>query len=293
MTTSVVIPNWRGKELLRKNLPAVFRVGFDEVIVVDDASPDESIRFLEENFSQVKIVRHNTNKGFAQSVNDGVEASNGDIIFLLNLDVVPEENLLRYVLGHFEKEELLFGVSLHEKGYGWSLPNFKDGFLAHKPGKETKIPHPTFWVSGGSGAFRKSFWEKMGGMDTIFSPFYWEDLDLSYRALRRGWKLLWEPRARVLHKHESVINPEYFNSKFLQWIKDRNQLLFNWKHLSGRELIFFHFPGLAERLLTFGYWIVLSLAILKLPSVLKGRIIEGRGAKLSNEEIINSFSETE
>lgn len=291
MTISAIIPNWRGKKLLQKNLPMVLKVGFNEVVVVDDASPDDSINFLKINFPTVKIVAHSKNKGFAQSVNDGVRVSNGDIVFLLNLDVVPQKDLLEPVLKHFEKVELLFGVSLHEKGYGWSLPDFRDGFLAHKPGKETKTPHPTFWISGGSGAFRKSFWEKLGGMDTMFSPFYWEDVELAYRALRRGYKLVWEPEAKVLHEHESVINQKYFNARFLQWIKDRNHLLFNWKHLTVEELIFSHLPGLVKRLLRPGYWIVLFLALLRLPQVIKGRMLERREARFSNEEIIKGFSE--
>lgn len=289
MKTSAIIPNWRGKSLLEKNLPRVLKADFDEVIVVDDASPDDSVEFLKKNFPRVKIIRHNRNRGFAESVNDGVRLSSGDVVFLLNLDVVPQGNILRPVLEHFQDDKV-FGVSLHEEGYGWSVPNFQDGFIGHKAGKEGNKPHKTFWISGGSGAFRKSLWKNLGGMDTMFSPFYWEDVDLGYRALRRGYKLVWEPEARVLHKHESVINPKHFNAKFLQLVKERNHLLFNWKHLAFKELIFFHLPGLVKRLLRPGYWIVFFLALLKLPQIIQGRIIEKREARFSNEEIIKGFS---
>lgn len=289
MTTSVVIPNWQGRSLLEKNLPLVLKSGFDEVIVVDDASPDNSIQFLKENFPQVRVIQHDKNKGFAESVNDGVAASSGEIVFLLNLDVIPQVNIIEPVLRHFQDDKM-FGVSLHENGYGWSLPEVEDGFLAHKPGKETAKPHPTFWISGGSGAFRKIYWERLGGMDTMFSPFYWEDLELSYRALKRGWKLVWEPRALVLHEHESVINPKYFDVKILSWVKDRNQLLVTWKHLTFGQLLLWHLPGLLRRLRKPGYWVVLFLALMRLPKVLKGRIIEWREAKLSNEEVIRQFS---
>lgn len=289
MTTSVIIPNWQGRSLLEKNLPLVLKSGFDEVIVVDDASSDNSIQFLKENFPQVKVIRHSKNEGFAESVNDGVKASNGDVVFLLNLDVVPQGDIIKPVLKHFQDSKV-FGVSLHEEGYGWSTPELRDGFIGHRPGEEAKKPHKTFWVSGGSGAFRKSFWKRLGGMDTMFSPFYWEDVDLGYRALRRGYRLIWEPEAKVLHKHESVINPEHFNAKFLQWIKERNHLLFNWKHLGFKELIFSHLPGLTKRLLYPGYWIVFFLAFLKLPQIIQGRIIQKREAKFSNEEIVKEFS---
>lgn len=293
MTTSVVIPNWRGKELLQKNLPSVLKVGFDEIIVVDDASPDDSCQFLKSKYPKVKVINHAKNLGFAHSVNSGVSAADGDIIFLLNLDVSPSKEILEPVVAHFKRDDSVFGVSLHEEGYGWSLPEIKDGFIAHKPGKETSISHKTFWISGGSGAFRKIYWDKLKGMDTMLSPFYWEDLELSYRALKRGWKLIWEPKARVIHEHESTINPKYFNPKIINWIKDRNQLLVAWKHLTVKELLLSHLPGLLKRLGKPGYWIVLFLAFLRLPQVLKGRIIEWREAKLSNEEVVTSFSETE
>lgn len=292
MKTTAVIPNWRGRDLLARNLPGVLQCGFNEVIVVDDASPDDSSEFLVKNFPSVRIIRHKKNEGFAKSVNDGVAASGGDIVFLLNLDVVPQEDIIKPVLRHFKKDDVVFGVSLHERGYGWARPALVDGFIAHLPGRETKDSHRTFWVSGGSGAFRKSLWDKLGGMDTLFSPFYWEDVDLSYRALRHGFKLVWEPEAVVLHKHETTINAEHFNPKRLSWIKDRNQLLFTWKYLTAWELISIHLPGLLKRLTKPGYWIVLLIALSRLPLVLKGRIIEGREAKLSNAEILGQFSKT-
>lgn len=290
MKTSLIIPNWRGRKLLEKNLPKALKVGFDELIVVDDASPDGSVEFLKKNFQGIKVLQHSKNKGFAQTVNDGVNAATGDIIFLLNIDVVPEADLVEHTLKHFAQDNSVFGVSLHEKGFGWALPSMNKGFVAHKPGKETSSPHITFWVSGGSGAFRKSLWNKLGGLDTMLSPFYWEDLELGYRAWKRGWKLVWEPKALVLHQHESVINPAFFNARFLQWIKDRNQLLVTWKHFTLKELVFSHFPALARRLTKPGYWIVLFLALLRLPQVAKGRIIERREVKLSNEEIFEIFS---
>lgn len=292
MTTSAIIPNWRGRELLAKNLPSVIKCGFDEVIVVDDASLDDSNEFLVKNFPSVQIIKHEKNEGFVKSVNDGVAAADGDIVFLLNLDVTPQGNIIGPVLKHFEKDDAVFGISLHEKGYGWARPTLAGGFIAHLPGRETEDYHETFWVSGGSGAFRKSLWDKLGGMDTLFSPFYWEDVDLSYRALRRGLKLIWEPEAVVLHKHETTINSEHFNPKKLSWIKDRNQLLFTWKHLTTWELISIHFPGLLKRLTKPGYWIVLLMALSRLPQLMKGRIIEGREAKLSNAEILQQFSKT-
>lgn len=288
MKTAVIIPNWQGRRLLKKNLPSVLRVGFDEIIVVDDASTDDSVSFLQENFPTVHIVRHKKNLGFASTVNDGVTAANADVVFLLNSDVVPDKNILNPVLGYFSDPEV-FGVSLGEVGYSYAVPQIKDGFVGHAPGPQSNKAHDTFWISGGSGAFRRTMWKKLGGMDTMFSPFYWEDTDLSFRALKRGWKLIWEPKAQVVHKHESTINTKNFSKKYMDYIKERNQLLFHWKNLEWSWILRKHIWGLLWRLKNPGYFVVILLALVKLPQVIVRRIQERKESKLKNEEVFIQF----
>lgn len=288
MKTAVVIPNWQGRKLLEKNLSAVLKVGFDEIIVVDDASTDDSVEFLQKNSPTVKIVRHKLNKGFSSTVNDGVKATNADVVFLLNSDVVPEKNIINPCIAHFADPKV-FGVSLGEVGYSYAIPKIEGGFVGHAPGIVSKEAHSTFWISGGSGAFRRAMWEKLGGMDEMFNPFYWEDIDLSFRALKRGWKLIWEPKAGVVHKHESTINTKNFSKKYMDYIKERNQLLFHWKNLEIGWLLSKHLLGLLRRLGNPGYSVVIFLAILKLPQIIVRRIKEGKEARLKNEEIFKKF----
>ncbi len=288
MTTAVVIPNWQGRKLLEKNLPSVLRVGFDEVIVVDDASTDSSAAFLTEHFPTVKIVRHKKNQGFSSTVNDGVAATSADIVFLLNSDVVPEKNILCFVLKHFEDRQV-FGVSLREKGYSYAIPKIEQGFIGHQMGPESDKPHNTFWISGGSGAFRRSIWANLGGLDALLNPFYWEDVDLSYRALKRGWKLIWEPEALVAHKHESTINRKYFSTRYLNYIKERNQLLFCWKNLNLGWIVSKHIPGLLWRLRHLGYVMPVLWALSKLPQVIVRRTREAKEVKVTDEEIFSQF----
>lgn len=288
MKTAAIIPNWQGRALLEKNLPSVLRVGFDQVIVVDDASTDDSVEFLQKNFPIVQIVRHKENKGFASTVNDGVSASTADIVFLLNTDVVPNANIIKPTLLHFSDPQV-FGVSLGEVGYSYAIPRVKNGFVGHTPGPKSEKPHNTFWISGGSGAFRREMWQKLGGLDEMFNPFYWEDLDLSFRALKRGWKLIWEPKAKVEHKHESTINTKHFSKKYMDYIKERNQLLFHWKNMEFWWLLTKHLPGLLMRLTHPGYAVPVVLALLKLPQVIVRRIQDKKEEKVSNEDIFKSF----
>jgi len=106
MRISVLIPNYNGRHLLEKNLPVILKAcerwkkGEWEVIIVDDASTDDSVDFLKKNYPQVKIVRHAKNQRFAAACNSGVRAAKGDIVVLLNNDVAPEVNFLEPLIAY-------------------------------------------------------------------------------------------------------------------------------------------------------------------------------------------------
>ncbi len=297
MQISIIIPNWNGKRLLEKNLPAVVNAkgnsknNIAEIIVVDDKSTDDSIPFLESNYgSEVKIIRHRENRGFSSAVNTGVRSAKSPLVCLLNTDVVPSVNFLEAAIIHFSNPHV-FGVSLHEQGYGYAKGKFEDGFMVHDPGKERPEVVDTFWVSGGSGIFRKETWKELKGMDELlFSPFYWEDIDLSYRAMKRGYRVLWEPKAQVIHNHESVINEGSFRKGYMNTIKQRNHLLFIWKNLTSPNLFKKHTRGLIKRVGRHpGYIRIVFMAFLKLLTVRKLRRKEKRESKVSDEAILARF----
>ena len=112
MKVSVVIPNFNGRELLEKNLPSVLKAKENlenkiiEIIIVDDGSFDESVNFIKNNFSGVKIIKHKINRGFSATVNTGVRTAKGDLIALLNNDVIPSEDFLKAALPHFENDKV-------------------------------------------------------------------------------------------------------------------------------------------------------------------------------------------
>ena len=128
MSISVVIPNYNGKELLRKNIPKVFDSiasyeGKKEVIVADDASLDNSISILqvlktqiESTYPDIKfeIIKNEKNLGFSSNVNLGVKNASGDILILLNTDVVPHKDFLRPLLSHFEDLQMFAVGSMDE-----------------------------------------------------------------------------------------------------------------------------------------------------------------------------------
>lgn len=283
--TSVVIPNYNGAKLLEKNLPHVLKIGADEVIVVDDGSTDGSIEVIK-GIRGIKVIRHEKNLGFVRSTNDGFLATNGDVVILLNSDVTPKGGLLKAVLPHF-KDPSVFAVSFNEGKWSFARGIFARGLIEHRPGGKEKQTQISFWASGGSAAFDRRKWEKLGGMDTIYSPFYWEDIDISYRAQMRGWKILWEPKARVVHQQGGTIL-ELFGERKRRFISERNQLLFFWKNITSTKFWLLHILWMPARLLRPGYVVPFLWAILKLPQVLIRRRLGGE-RKVSDEEILAKF----
>lgn len=242
----MVIPNYNGQDLIKKNLPKVLgAVGDAEVIVVDDASTDGSVEVLGGFRSRIEVLRDEKNLGFSSTVNRGVDQAKGEIVVLLNTDVVPEKDFLKPLLPHF-KDSLVFGVGCLDKSIengkivlrGRGIGKWQRGFLVHSKGEIDR--KDTLWVSGGSSAFRKSIWRKLGGFNEIYNPFYYEDIDLSYRALKSGYKILFEAKSIVVHKHEEgAIKKEYLNS-YIKTIAYRNQFIFVWENATDLYLQLLH-----------------------------------------------------
>ncbi len=249
MNISIVIPNYNGAKLLEKNLPKVFeaasfyRKGKVEIIIVDDASTDNFLDVIKDK--NVVIIKNEKNLGFSSTVRKGVENAKGKIVVLLNTDIIPEKNFIEPLIKHFN-DESVFAVGCMDKSIengetvlrGRGIGKWEKGFLVHKKGEIGKAN--TLWVSGGSGAFRKSIWNKLGGFNELYNPFYWEDIDLSYRALKSGYKVLFEKRSVVYHKHsEGAIKTRYSEFK-IKTIAYRNQFIFVWENATDISLQFLH-----------------------------------------------------
>ena len=243
---SIVLPNWNGVHLLEKNLPSVIVAAPKaEIIIADDASDDGSVAFIKNKFPQITLIQNSFRQGFAGNVNSGVAKATGDIVVLLNTDVRPEIGFLDPLVAHFSDPNV-FAVGCMDKSIegkkivfrGRGVARWERGLFIHSRGDVGK--HTTAWVNGGSGAFRKDIWLKLGGMDTLFKPFYWEDIDLSYRALKSGYRLVFEPKSVVVHDHASGSIQQHYSLFTINTLAYRNQCMFIWKNLSERSLIIDH-----------------------------------------------------
>lgn len=293
---SVIIPAYNSKDLIAKNLPHLLRARSNkknrikEIIIVDDGSVDGTAEYVSKNFGQVKLIKRKRNQGFLVAANTAIRAASGRLIALINTDVIPSSNFLVNVIPHFNKRNV-FAVSLNEGEYSWAKGDFVAGFVRHEPGPKTNVPHETFWVSGGSGVFRRDVLLEIGLFDEeVLSPFYWEDVDVCYRALKRGYILLWEPNAKVQHKHESTINRKNFPQWKINLVKERNELLFVWKNITSKTLMKSHIQAVMARIGKHpGYIKVVLAALLNLKYVLQAREREMRDSKLSDEAVFAKF----
>jgi GT2 family glycosyltransferase len=317
MKLSIIIPNYNGAALLEKNIPLVVAAvqhyheqtkGQVEIIVIDDASTDNSKEILEKfqqnekkDLLQFFYEVNEKNGGFSPTVNKGIKKANGDLVVLLNSDVSPEKDFLLPLVQHFSDEKI-FAVGMMDKSMeddkevlrGRGIGQWKRGFLVHAAGKLDK--QNSLWVSGGSGMFRKKIWDMLGGLDELFTPFYWEDIDISYRALKSGYKILFEKKSVGIHEHEKGAIKTKYTKDDVQRIAYRNQFIFVWKNADETMLWYhifwlpYHFlKALGRRDTNFfkGFY----SAFLLLPAIIKVRKKVQKLFLISDYDIIAKYKE--
>lgn len=319
MNISIIVPNYNGEELLKRNLPRVIDVvlsykrGNVEVIIVDDWSTDSSVDYIKSEIENIKntykksninlrLLVNSRNLGFSSTVNKGAKEAKGELIILLNTDVIPEKGFLDPLVKHF-KDPKVFAVGCLDKSIedgkvvlrGRGVGGWQKGFLTHARGNVDKTS--TLWVSGGSGAFRKSIWEELGGFDELYNPFYWEDVDLSYRALKSGYKILFEPKSVVVHEHEKGSIRKKYSPSAIKTIAYRNQFIFVWKNATDLDLQFLHVLLLPYQLLKalirkdWFFFIGLFEAFILLPKIIKSSFKAKMLFIKTDKEIVKEFLE--
>ncbi|MFC1736314.1 glycosyltransferase family 2 protein, partial [Candidatus Hydrogenedentota bacterium] len=289
-SVSIIIPTWKGKALLDEFLPSVIAArnnypGEAEIIVVDDGSKDGSVQHIEATWPDVKAVGRYENGGYAKTIQTGVDHAAGELLLFLNNDVEVASDFIAPLADHFSDPDVFQVTSLgllkdkRTVGEGPKSGCFKRSLLKfHRSDLSTRdaftAKHqeamPTLFASGGHSLLSRQKFLAMGGYDPLYEPFYWEDVDLSYRAWKRGWRVLIEPRSVVFHGRGGTID-KAFKKKSSDLIKDRNRLLFTWKNMTDPLWLFSrHLLPLALRLLL--GWLILDLAFYRAFFAAAGRL---------------------
>lgn len=265
-TIDIVIPSFNGLALLKQNLPLLFKYAsgqINKVIVVDDGSTDDTKSFLDQKYKEeVVYLKNNSNLGFSKSVNFGVSVSKADYVVLLNNDVKVQKDFLKEPIRLMESDKSLFAVNFNEIHSSWPLVSWAKGKMQFTRSDKKDGVYYCAWASGGSSLVRRSFYEQLGGLNEVFSPGYWEDIDLGWRAWKNGWSIIWTPNSLVDHDHESTT--KLFDKNYLMDLKQTNELVFTWLNFRNPAFLVSHLCHiLIYSLLHPGYFRIIYLSLKK------------------------------
>lgn len=264
-TIDVVIPAYNGVHLLEKNLPSLFKFAssqLNKVIIVDNGSTDNTKSFLDQNYKNIVYLKNDSNLGFSKAVNRGVSVSAADYVILLNNDVMVKKDFLQKPLELMEKDRNLFAVNFNESTSSWPLVTWEKGKMQFANSNKKDRAYYCSWASGGSCLVRKTYYDQLGGLNEIFSPAYWEDIDLSWRAWKNGWTIIWTPDSHVDHNHETTT--KLLDKNFVSDLKQSNELVFTWLNFTQLNYRIDHLLSIfLYALLHPGYFRIIFLAYKK------------------------------
>jgi len=257
---AVVILNWNGKTLLEKFLPSVVRYSdLGKIYVADNASTDDSVLFLEENYPNVEIIRNSRNFGYAKGYNEALKNVSEPYLVLLNSDVEVTENWLNPMLEIFENEPQT--VALQPKildyknkeyfEYAGAAGGFIDkyafpfcrGRIFSTVEKDENQYHKVseiFWASGACLFIRKETFDRFGGFDEDFFA-HQEEIDLCWRIQNENLNIKYVPNAVVFHVGGATLKENSPQKTFLNF---RNSLYTLLKNHPKKGLFFTFFVRL-------------------------------------------------
>lgn len=251
---AVVILNWNGADMLRKFLPSVVkRTNSDlaEVYVADNGSTDNSIDMLKSEFPSVGLISFKENYGFAGGYNKVMEYVNAEYVVLLNSDVEVTERWIEPVLAYMELHDDVAAcqpkiLSFHDKSkfeYAGASGGFIDKYgypfcrgrvfdSLETDNGQYDTPTDVFWASGAAMFVRRKVYMEVGGLDSRFFA-HMEEIDLCWRLLSRGYRLVCVPGSKVYHVGGATLKKENPRKTYLNF---RNNLLMLYKNLPSDEL---------------------------------------------------------
>jgi GT2 family glycosyltransferase len=305
MKVNIAVLNYNGKALLKECLPSVIAAAKKSihevtVTVLDNCSTDGSVEFLKQRFPEVKTSLARENKVYC-SYNEFFKNIKDDIVLILNSDIKVDEGFLDPLVDNFEDKNIFFVSSrmyyfdgiTYQGDRSKALLRF--GIISADTrfrGYEKSIMEKSVTFSTGNGAFDRKKFLELGGFDEIYLPGRYEDVDFCFRGWKRGFKAVYEPKSIIFHKGYASFKTA-FSDKEIQKTVFRNSLLFMWKNITDKKILFaMHFwllPRLAVFMLTFRFYFLKGFfdAASRLPDVLRIKKNIISGFKLSDREVLD------
>jgi GT2 family glycosyltransferase len=269
-------------------------------MVIDDCSNDNSLRILADEFPEVRAEQTPQNLGFQEANNYAVKLAESKIVMPMNNDIKLDPKALHYLALHFDNKDTfavsgkIFAFDQTTFLYGNRGGYFHKGHF-HLYEKPPEDESQTLFACGGAFMVNRQKYLDLGGFDSMYHPLYYEEIDLSYRALKRGWKVHYEPQSIAYHKVRATITRQE-KLRRISLISARNNYLFTWKNILDRPMtltFLFYIPLFLLRdlfRLKSRFWIAFYMALKRLPRALRGRSIEQSDALYSDREILSRIN---
>ena len=254
MRTAVVILNWNGEKFLNQFLPVLLRntqlPGVD-IYVADNASTDNSLSLIEEQFPTVKTLLLDKNYGFAGGYNKALAQINADYFVLLNSDVEVTENWLQPLLNYMNENADVAACqpkikSFYNRDY-FEHAGASGGFIdylgfpfcrgrvvgtAEMDRGQYDTVIDVFWATGACLLIRSELYNQVGGLDDEFFA-HMEEIDLCWRLKGQGFRIVCIPQSEVYHVGGGTLQVEHPHKTYLNF---RNNLLMLYKNLPQKSL---------------------------------------------------------
>ena len=245
---SVVLVNFRGTDDTLEAIRYLGEVDWPqdrlEIVVVENASGDDSAERLRAAAPHVRLIISKTNDGFAGGCNKGVAASTGEYIALLNNDARPDPGWIRAAVARFEESPSVGAVASKVLDWEGKLVDYIGSAMTwygmgYKPltGElPPTVPDSAADVLFGTGSamfVRRAAYDEAGGFDERYFMFF-EDVDLGWRLNLLGWRFVYEPASLAFHKHHASMSA--FGSFKETYLLERNALYTLYKNADDEQL---------------------------------------------------------
>jgi len=253
MKVAVVILNWNGKKLLEQFLPSVIEHSKEATVyVADNASSDNSIEFVLENFPSVNIIKNKENGGYAKGYNDALKELKEDVFCLLNNDIEVTQDWLIPIINTFKNEtntaivqpKLLDYKQKDYFEYAGAAGGFIDKFgypycrgrifnTIEKDSGQYNDTIDVFWASGACLFIRNETFKELNGFDEYFFA-HMEEIDLCWRAKNFGYDIKYIGKSEVYHLGGATLSSLNPKKTYLNF---RNSLYTLTKNAKGNIFI--------------------------------------------------------
>jgi GT2 family glycosyltransferase len=312
MHISIVIPTWRGRQLLEEYLPSIIAASDiyrstqganTEIIVVEDAGGDDTAPWLRSKYgAAIRVFEHARNLGFCSACQTGFENAVFPIVLLLNNDVRLETDCIAPMTEHFNNPDVfaVTGKMFNQKGdtfcNGGKVGQFRRGMWSSYLNYDAVAPAApdssflSFAAIGAFAAYDREKFLRIGGYDPLVAMY--EDIENSYKAWKRGWLVKYEPRSIAYHDASQTMKKRY-RGRSRNRLARRSRILMHWILLHDRRMFRQHVASVAGLLLTSWLWLDWSfywavLTGLRNISTIREKRNENRCASVrSDREILN------